>query len=254
MWFFAGCVLIPLPPLLLTPPENAENVFPDGFRLLGGSLFATNWLPEYHSLLAATAGIVAALVLAGFALTGIFRLFCRREFDTPRTTLLLSALWIALLLAAAALRFPVSALMVLPALLLVWIGIESTGEPGKRVARWTAGFLLVTTLLLAIRIHAAAGTRDGRHGPTLSCQWEVVQAIRSRGEQVGKLELRDTTGRPPETLRTLLHLAEEGRTTLPPPPEDRRSWVGELSFESDDDPASGWLRVVFSPAEEKTQP
>ena len=118
-------------------------------------------------------------MLAGFALTGIFRLFCRREFDTPRTTLLLSALWIALLLAAAALRFPVSALMVLPALLLVWIGIESTGEPGKRVARWTAGFLLVTTLLLAIRIHAAAGTRDGRHGPTLSCQWEVVQAIRS---------------------------------------------------------------------------
>lgn len=254
LWFFAGCVLIPLPPLLLTPPENAENVFPDGFRLLGGSLFATNWLPEYHSLLAATAGIVAALVLAGFALTGIFRLFCRREFDTPRTTLLLSALWIALLLAAAALRFPVSALMVLPALLLVWIGIESTGEPGKRVARWTAGFLLVTTLLLAIRIHAAAGTRDGRHGPTLSCQWEVVQAIRSRGEQVGKLELRDTTGRPPETLRTLLHLAEEGRTTLPPPPEDRRSWVGELSFESDDNPASGWLRVVFSPTEEKTQP
>ena len=62
------------------------------------------------------------------------------------------------------------------------------------------------------------------------------------------------TGRPPETLRTLLHLAEEGRTTLPPPPEDRRSWVGELSFESDDDPASGWLRVVFSPTEEKTQP
>ena len=82
----------------------------------------------------------------------------------------------------------------------------------------------------------------------------TVQAIRSRGEQVGKLELRDTTGRPPETLRTLLHLAEEGRTTLPPPPEDRRSWVGERSFESDDDPASGWLRVVFSPAEEKTQP
>ena len=253
LWFFAGSALIPLPVLLLAPPENAENLVPDGFRLLGGFQFAASQLPEYHSLLAA-AGIVVTLVLVGFALTGIFRLFRRREFDTPRTTLLLSALWIALLLAAAALRFPVSALMVLPALLLVWIGIESTGEPGKRIARGTAGFLLVTTLLLAIRIHAAAGTRDGRHGPTLSCQWEVVQAIRRRGEQVGKLELRDTTGRPPETLRTLLHLAEEGRTTLPPPPEDRRSWVGELSFESDDDPASGWLRVVFSPTEEKTQP
>ena len=68
-----------------------------------------------------------------------------------------------------------------------------------------------------------------------------------------EFEAMQETFRRAEQLPAKRLLFAEARP-LPPPPEDRRSWVGELSFESDDDPASGWLRVVFSPAEEKTQP
>ena len=251
-WFFAGGMLIVLPCLLLSPPGEPGGTLTAGFRLLGGAGFAAEWFPAYHTPLAA-AGVIVTLLLAGFALAGAVVALRRRQPASPAALLLLSALYLAIVLAVASLWLPVSLLSPLPALLLVWCGIESTGPRGKKIALWCGVFLLVTTLLLAIRIHAGAGTRDGRHGPTLGCQQELVEAIRSRGEQVGKLELRDTTGRPPEALRTLLRLAEEGRTTMPPPPEDPRSWVGELSFESDD-PASGWLRVVFAPQEEKTQP
>lgn len=253
LWLFAGGTLMLLPALLLAPPGGADGLFPDGFRLLGGFGFAAEWFPEYRSLSAAVAGTLTTAVLAGFALAGAVAALRTRKFDTPAANLLFTALWSAGLLLAASRLLPVAPLAVLPALLLVWTGIESTGETGKRTARWTILFLLVTTLLLVMRIHAGAGTRAGKHGPTLGCQLEVVQAIRSRGEQVGKLQLRDGTGRAPAPLQLLLRLAEEGRTTMPPPPEDRRSWVGELSFESDD-PASGWLRVVFSPQNEKTQP
>lgn len=252
-WFLAGGVLIPLPALLTSPSGEWGGALPEGFRLLSGFGFATEWLPEYRNTLVLPAGTLVFAALAGFALAGVIILIRRRNFGRPAGILLLTALWLAAILLAASLRFSIDTLLVFPALLLAWCGIESAGPAGKRLCLWTVGVQLAMTLILTLQIHANAGTRNGRYGPTLSCQQKVVQAILQQRDQVGLLELRDTTGRSPEPLQFLLRLAGEEKKIRVRPPEDPRRWVGELSFDSDD-PASGWMRVVFAPEEEKTQP